>query len=318
MPKVSVIVPIYNVEKYLKKCLNSLVNQTLEDIEIILVDDGSTDNCGKIAKEYEEKYTKKVKYYKKENGGLSDARNYGLHHATGDYIAFLDADDYIEKQAYEEMYKKAVEENSDYVECDFIWEYPNKSIIDKKLEYNSKKEMFEKVRVVAWNKLIKRNIIVDNELSFPKGLRYEDAEFTYKLIPYIKNFSYVGKPFIHYIQRNGSIANNQNMRDKEIFIILDNVIDFYKNNNLYEEYKNEIEYTYTRILLCSSLKRMCKIKEKKIRKDLIKKTWENINTKFPAWRKNPILNNNHTRKNLYMKSVNNITYKLYTTALKIL
>ena len=318
MPKVSVIVPIYNVEKYLKKCVDSLVSQTLEDIEIILVDDGSTDNCGKIAKEYEEKYPKKVKYYKKENGGLSDARNYGLSYAIGDYIAFLDSDDYIEEKAYKEMYEKAVEENSDYVECNFIWEYPNKSIIDKKLEYNSKKEMFEKVRVVAWNKLIKRNIIVDNKLSFPKGLRYEDTEFTYKMIPYIKKFSYVDKPFVHYVQRSNSIANNQNERDKEIFVILNNVVDFYKNNNLYEEYKEELEYTYTRILLCSSLKRICKIKEKKIRKDLIKKTWENLNTKFPDWRKNPILNNNHTRKNLYIKSVNNITYKLYTTALKIL
>ena len=318
MPKVSVIVPIYNVEKYLNKCIDSLVNQTLQDIEIILVNDGATDNSGSIANEYAKKYPEKIKYYSKENGGLSDARNYGLKFATGDYIAFLDADDYIEKEAYEEMYEKAINENSDYVECDFIWEYLNKTKIDKRIDYNSKKEMFLNIRVVAWNKLIKRNIIKDNNLEFPKGLRYEDTEFTYKMIPYIKKFSYVDKPFVHYVQRSNSIANNQNERDREIFIILETVIDFYKSKNLYEEYKNEIEYTYTRILLCSSLKRMCKIKEKRTRQQLLNETWKNINEKFPNWKKNVILQNSHTRKNLYIKSVNNVTYKLYAAALKIL
>ena len=98
MPKVSVIVPIYNVEKYLEKCINSLLSQTLEDIQIILVNDGSKDNSGNIAKEYEKNNKDRVIYVEKENGGLSDARNYGLKYATGDFIAFLDSDDYIEKK----------------------------------------------------------------------------------------------------------------------------------------------------------------------------------------------------------------------------
>ena len=179
MPKVSVIVPIYNVEKYLEKCINSLLSQTLEDIQIILVNDGSKDNSGNIAKEYEKNNKDRVIYVEKENGGLSDARNYGLKYATGDFIAFLDSDDYIEKNAYEEMYNKVIEENADYVECDFIWEFPNKIRVDKQYPYKNKKEMLSFVRVVAWNKLIKRQLITDNNLEFPKGLRYEDVEFTY-------------------------------------------------------------------------------------------------------------------------------------------
>ena len=103
MPKVSVIVPIYNVEKYIAKCLESLVNQTLEDIQIILVNDGSTDNSGKIAKQYASKYLTKIIYVEKENGGLSDARNYGLRYATGDYISFVDADDYVNKDLYSNL-----------------------------------------------------------------------------------------------------------------------------------------------------------------------------------------------------------------------
>ena len=318
MPKVSVIVPIYNVEKYLEKCINSLLSQTLEDIQIILVNDGSKDNSGTIAKKYAERNKDKVIYVEKENGGLSDARNYGLKYATGDFVAFLDSDDYIEKNAYEEMYNKAIEENADYVECDFIWEYPNKAKIDKQYKYQNKKEMLSFVRVVAWNKLIKRSLIIEHNLEFPKGLRYEDVEFTYKLIPYINKFAYVDKPFIHYVQREGSIANVQNERTAEIFTVLDEVIEFYKKNNIYEEYKEELEYNYARYLLCSSLKRMCKIKNKKTRKELLQKTWKKLNCNFPNWKKNRILSTVNIDKNKYMKTINKFTYKIYTKVFEII
>lgn len=318
MPKVSVIVPIYNVEKYLEKCINSLLSQTLEDIQIILVNDGSKDNSGNIAKEYEKNNKDRVIYVEKENGGLSDARNYGLKYATGDFIAFLDSDDYIEKNAYEEMYNKVIEENADYVECDFIWEFPNKIRVDKQYPYKNKKEMLSFVRVVAWNKLIKRQLITDNNLEFPKGLRYEDVEFTYKLIPFINKFAYVDKPFIHYVQRKGSIANVQNERTAEIFTVLDNVIEFYKKNNIYEEYRDELEYNYARYLLCSSLKRMCKIKDKSIREKLLTESWERLNLNFPNWKENVILKTVNIGKNKYMRTVNKSTYKIYSKILEII
>ena len=318
MPKVSVIVPIYNVEKYLEKCINSLISQTLEDIQIILVNDGSKDNSGNIAKEYEKNNKDRVIYVEKENGGLSDARNYGLKYATGDFIAFLDSDDYIEKNAYEEMYNKAIEENADYVECDFIWEFPNKIRVDKQYPYKNKKEMLSFVRVVAWNKLIKRQLITDNNLEFPKGLRYEDVEFTYKLIPFVNKFAYVNKPFIHYVQREGSIANVQNERTAEIFTVLDNVIEFYKKNNIYEKYRDELEYNYARYLLCSSLKRMCKIKDKSIREKLLTESWERLNSNFPNWKENVILKTVNIGKNKYMRTVNKSTYKIYSKILEII
>lgn len=318
MPKVSVIVPIYNVEKYLEKCINSLLSQTLEDIQIILVNDGSKDNSGNIAKEYEKNNKNRIIYVEKENGGLSDARNYGLKYATGEFIAFLDSDDYIEKNAYEEMYNKAIEENADYVECDFIWEFPNKIRVDKQYPYKNKKEMLSFVRVVAWNKLIKRQLITDNNLEFPKGLRYEDVEFTYKLIPFVNKFAYVDKPFIHYVQREGSIANVQNERTAEIFTVLDNVIEFYKKNNIYEEYRDELEYNYARYLLCSSLKRMCKIKDKTIREKLLTESWERLNLNFPNWKENVILKTVNIGKNKYMRTVNKSTYKIYSKILEII
>ena len=210
------------------------------------------------------------------------------------------------------MYNKAIEENADYVECDFIWEFPNKIRVDKQYPYKNKKEMLSFVRVVAWNKLIKRQLITDNNLEFPKGLRYEDVEFTYKLIPFVNKFAYVDKPFIHYVQREGSIANVQNERTAEIFTVLDNVIEFYKKNNIYEEYIDELEYNYARYLLCSSLKRMCKIQDKSKRKELIQKTWIELNRKYPEWKKNKILNTVKSGKNIYMKTINKFTYNIYT------
>lgn len=311
MPKVSVIVPVYNVDKYLKKCLESLVNQTLDEIEIIVVNDGSTDKSEEIAMFYKEKYSKKIVYLKKENGGLSDARNYGMPYATGEYIAFLDSDDYVQLDMYEKMYSVAKREDSDMVECDFIWEYPNKSKVDIGALYSNKKEMIVNARVVAWNKLIKKSVLNDAKIQYPKGLRYEDVEFFYKMVPFYDKVSFVKEPLVHYVQRQNSISNSQNERTKEIFSVLNNVIEYYKEKNLYEEYKVELEYTYTRLLLCSSLFRIVKIKDSKVRKALLDQTWNNLNSKFPEWKKNIILRNNKSNKNKYMKTVNRFTYKLY-------
>ncbi len=318
MPKVSVIVPVYNVENYIEKCLESLVNQTLEDIEIVVVNDGSTDNSESIIKKYTEKYNEKIKYVVKENGGLSDARNYGMQYASGEYITFLDSDDYVDVTIYEKMYKKAIEEECDFVECDFIWKYDNKEVKDCGYIYKDKHEMLANARVVAWNKLIKKELLDRLQIEFPKGLRYEDVEFFYKLLPYINKFGFVKEYLIFYIQRGNSIVNTQNERTKEIFVVLDNVINYYKEKGFYEEYKTELEYMYARILLCSSFLRIVKIKDKNIRKKLLDFTWESLNTKFPNWKRNEFLIKNNYSKNKYMRTVNNFTFKLYSFIFKFM
>ena len=317
MPKVSVIVPFYNVEKYIEKCLETLVNQTLDDIEIILVNDGSKDKTVDIVEKYKEMYSNKIVYLEKENGGLSDARNYAISYARGEYIAFLDSDDYVETNMYKEMYEIAQKENSDMVECNFIWEYPNKTRIDIGTTYNNKHEMIEKIRVVAWNKLIKREILEKSKVQFPKGYRYEDVEFTYKLIPFLEKVSFCKTPMVHYVQREGSISNVQNKRNAEIFDVMEHVMDYYKENNLYEEYYQELEYLYSRYAFCSSFLRIVKIKDKEIRKQLLDMTWNNVYEKFPDWKKNKILNTDKSKKNIYLKTINKITYKIYAKLLSI-
>ena len=309
MPKVSVIVPVYNVEEYLERCLDSLVNQTLKDIEIIIVNDGSTDGSKEKIQKYINTY-KNIVYLEKKNGGLSSARNYGIPYAKGEYIGFVDSDDYVELTMYEKMYNKAIEDKSDMVECDFIWEYPNKKREDIGKVYSSKKEAIIEARVVAWNKIIKKDIIEKTKITFPEGLRYEDIEFFYKIVPYLDKISFVKETLVHYVQRESSIANTQNERTGEIFKIWENVLNYYIENNIFNEYRSELEYSYTRILLCSSLKRIIKVKDRKVRKALIKLTWQNLNKKFPQWKQNKYLNSTKSFKNLYLKSINKFIINL--------
>lgn len=308
MPKISIIVPIYNVEKYIDRCLKSIQNQTLKDIEVILVDDGSKDNSISIAKQYLE--DKRFKLYHKDNGGLSSARNYGMNYATGDYLAFIDSDDYIEYDMYEKMYLLAVNNKSDVVECDFIWEYPNDSIVDKtRVNIDN---MLTDVRVVAWNKIYRKKLIDKIGVEFTNGVRYEDIDWCYKILPYISRFSSLKEAKYHYIQRESSIANTQNEKVRDIFIVLQNIIDFYKDRDIYDKYKEELEYLFIRIILGSSFIRIIEIDDKKLRKIILLENWNFLNDHFPNWKKNKIMRKRwmKDKNNLYNRFINKPLYFL--------
>lgn len=311
MPKVSVIVPVYNTEKYLKRCLDSLVNQTLSDIEILIVNDGSTDNSQEIINSYKLRFPDKIITYTKPNGGLSDARNYAIPFTNGEYISFIDSDDYIELNMFEEMYNKAKSKDLDLLECNFIWEYPLTNKYDIGKPYTNKEDFFIFGRVMACNKLFKSYIIKNHNIKFPLGLKYEDIEFFYKLIPYIKKCDLINNYFYHYTQRENSIVNNQNNNTSNIFNILNNIIVFYKQNNLYQKYYLELEYLYIRLLLGSSFLRIVKIKNKLIREKLLNKTIDELYFVFPNWKTNKFLKVKN-KKNIYYKTVNKFTFKIYS------
>jgi len=310
MIKVSIIVPVYNVEAYLSKCLDSLINQTLEEIEIIVINDGATDNSQQIIDEYMEK-SNKINAYTKENGGLSDARNYGIAYATGDYIGYVDSDDFVELDMYEILYNKAKKDDSDIVECNLRYTYPNTEKIKIGKEIYDKKEMLMFGRCVVWNKIYKRDWLLDTKVIFSKGLIYEDVEFFAKLIPHIRCYSYVKQASIHYIQRNSSISNISSIKTLDILKILENIFDYYKKNGYYAEYKDAMEFLYTRILLCSSFSKMCRITNKKERKKVIAKNWDLLENTFPNWRKNKVLKKTKSHQAYYMKTVYKTTYLIY-------
>lgn len=222
-PLISIIVPIYNVEKYLLRCVDSLIKQTYKNIEILLINDGSTDNCKKICEKLQEKYENIIAFDKK-NGGLSDARNYGIKNAKGEYICFIDSDDYIDSKMVEILYNAIKETESDIAIVDYIMleenekAKNNEEINNKLIDYyvfNSKlaiKELFKENSFgnYAWNKLYKRSLF--EEIKFPVGKMMEDLGTTYLLFDNSYKIVYKKIPLYYYIQRNGSILHNKNLQ----------------------------------------------------------------------------------------------------------
>lgn len=308
MIKVSIIVPVYNTKSYLDKCLNSIINQTLKEIEIIVINDGSTDNSQAIINQYVKKDSR-VKTYLKENGGLGDARNYGMQYATGEYIGFVDSDDFIDHSMYEGMYNLAIKDSSDLVECDVLWVYHNKLKLDQGHYYQDLEHLFLNIRVMVPNKIFKRDLIMSHQISFPIGLLYEDILFTYKALPYIKKVSHVDKTLYFYIQRNYSLSNHQTERVKDIFAIFDQLDQYYHDNNLYDEYKNKLEYLHIRYLLGSSFLRIVKIADKTVRKRILNDNWTYLNSKYPNWKRNPYLKEIKGFKNVYYRYTSKLTYQ---------
>lgn len=278
---------------------------------------GSTDSSVSAINEFNNKYPNKIIYLKKENGGLSDARNYALPYVNGEYIAFIDSDDYVELNMLEKMYNLAIKQNLDLVECNFIWKYPNKIKYDYGHKYSNIQDFFMFGRVMACNKLFKSSIIKNNNLQFPVGLRYEDIEFFYKYILYVKKSDLIAEPLYNYIQRDNSIINKQNEKNEDIFTILNNIINFYKLNNLYNKYKEELEYLNIRFLLGSSFLRIVKIRDKNIRKKLLNKTIRKLYNTFPDWKHNKLLKINN-KKNIYYRTINKFTFKIYSFIFKFI
>lgn len=210
---ISVIVPIYNVEQYLKKCIESIISSTYANLEIILVDDGSTDGSGKICDEFQAK-DKRIRVVHKKNGGLSDARNVGLEIARGEFVSFIDSDDYIDSEMFEEVLTQ-FDKNTDIVIYGRYVEYPTKTIVQcppsnksmTNIEGIIELSSFKGFDMAAWDKIYRKNII--GKLRFPYGKKNEDYFFTYKLFDKAKAIKTINRPFYHYVQRQDSISRGK-------------------------------------------------------------------------------------------------------------
>lgn len=226
---VSVIVPIYNVEPYLNRCIDSILNQTYKNLEIILVDDGSTDRCGEICDEYE-KINKQVTVIHKKNGGLSSARNAGLEIARGDYIGFVDSDDYIESDMYEKLISVCLESQCDvssilYRRVDGNGNIYNITTSSDKDEFLSAEEylkelLLHKGDVSVCSKLFKRSVV--EELKFEVNKSNEDLLFMFEVIDRIAGIQIRAEVGYNYLVRSGSITNTG--FSKNIIDMVDNSI----------------------------------------------------------------------------------------------
>ncbi len=314
MPKVSVVVPVYNTKKYLEKCLDSLVYQTLDDIEIIVVNDGSPDESQKIIDRYVQAYPNKVQAYVKENGGLSDARNFGISKCNGEYIGFVDSDDYVNLDMYQNMYNKAKEQDFDMVVCDIRYVYENvskevSSQVDEDINDLDKiKAQMVNIYPAAWNKIYKKKLF-ENGVLFKKGVWYEDVEFLYRLFPYIKSIGTIKKTFVNYVQRDGAITRTF---DERVYNYIDNfngIVEFYKAKSFYDEYYSELEYSYVRYLYMTFIKTACNFDKKEYKK-ACKLAKKNVLEKFPNYKQNKYI---HGLSGFYLKHFNAITQKIVYT-----
>jgi len=292
--KVSIIVTVYNVEKYLEKCLNSLVNQTLDNIEIIIVNDGSPDNSFKMIKEYSKKYPKIIKEYTIENSGLGEARNYGLDKCNGKYIMYVDSDDYIEKNMAEDLYNLAEKENSDVVICGYnVINEDTNEIIKHETAYSPIEPtnflyslLFGKTAV--WNKLYKKELIQNNKIKYRSRVWYEDVDFSFKVYTKSKKVSFINKSYYNYLIRSGSIMNNDNLeRTSELCQSFDEVIKYSKENKVYEKYQKEIEfYCLFHMYICGITRIINTNNRMSYKKRKINEYRKYLAENFPDYRKN--------------------------------
>lgn len=212
--KISIVIPVYNVEKYICKCIDSVLSQTLKEFEIILVDDGSTDNSGTICDEYALK-DNRIKIIHKNNGGVSDARNTGMDLAEGEFMLFVDSDDWIEHGTVEYLYNKIVENQSDIVVCSHCCDYTNnnysiyKDLLDE--TFQSRQEIAEAIYKMdnisvfnmVWNKLYRTSIIKNNHLCFiVDGMPGEDLLFNCDYFKYVNKASFISQRLYHYVRED--------------------------------------------------------------------------------------------------------------------
>lgn len=260
---ISVIVPVYNIEKYLPRCIDSILNQTYKNWEAIFINDGSTDNSLKILEEYK-KRDERIKIIDKKNEGSGTARNDGMESSEGEYIAFLDSDDWYEKNFLEKLYNNLIENNSDVVICNPKMTYDdiskNKKIntyFFNEIELNKTPEKILGILAmpVVWNKLYKKDIIVKNKIKFPNYSFCEDVEFLYKIFLYANKVSKIEDNLYNYYQREDSVTKKIKEESiKQLYQVLKNIENYIKKNfnsklEIFYLYKIQFIYSVSLTLL---------------------------------------------------------------------
>ncbi len=299
--KVSIIVPIYNVEKYLNKCLDSIKNQTYQNIEVLMVDDCSPDKSYKIAKKYEQE-DKRFKYIKREkNGGLSAARNTGIDNASGDYLCFIDSDDWISENYVSHLIKKASDDNADIVVCDYVMTYENgqEKIANSFSEINNSSSMKEKVAYIrnhSCTKLFKKDFFSKNNL-FPEDIRRsEDIATVIPILTYAKKISIVDEGLYFYFQREKSLSNSHDNDRIDLSFYNKTVELMEKRSSL--KYKEEIEFHSIIELIYGKIMLMIRhqYSNKEIREHI-----KSFNESHVNWEKNRYLNKMNRLKGLFIR-----------------
>ena len=314
MIKVSVIVPVYNTSKYLRRCLDSLVNQTLKDIEIIIINDRSTDNSKDIIEEYKNNYSNIKVIHNKTNKGIGYNRNLGIKEASGKYISFIDSDDWVSLDMYEKMYNKASKDKNDLVICNYYKMLEENDVVRKiECDYfiSERKDtnleetpsLINEVNLAPWNKLYKKELLQD--IRYPENIKYEDAVVTIKALAKAKKIGFINDELNYYLVRSKSETTVMNEKVFDIFKILDMIIEELKSKEYYNAVEKYLEFLVITTLFRYTLQQRYQ-KDKILRKKFIDDAFDYLNSNFPNWKENEL----YRKRNLLKRIIE--TNKLLT------
>lgn len=314
--QISIVVPVYNVEKLIERSLMSLVNQTFGSYEVILVNDESTDNTMDIVKKVVNLKPDVFRIINQKNTGVSGARNNGLKHATGKYIYFMDSDDYLADTTLELMHEYAENNNLDLLIDGFETVTEDGSFLrsfdvnfDKKYQVIvplESKELFFMENSV-WNKLFLKEVITDNNIQFEEGLWYEDLLFIRQYYIYSKRAMIITTNSYRYVQHPESIMSSMgSIKNFQILIIFEKLIKFYREHDLLEDFSEYIEFIAIQNIILATVVRLSKAKEFDYALDMKKK----FTTMFPKYKKNRFINNLNYKHKLLLLLVQLNQFKL--------
>lgn len=288
--KISVIVPVYNVKPYLHKCVDSILSQTYQNIEILLIDDGSTDGCAAICDGYGEK-DPRIKVLHKKNGGLSSARNAGLDLAAGEYILFVDSDDYINREMVQKLYDALVRNGADMCVCDLSIVDTNGKKLQSQLNYPLPNQMFDEglywkklyetnsiAYIVAWNKLYRKNIWDD--LRYPVNRINEDEWVLHHILKRCERIQTISYRGYNYVIRKNSIMSRKNKKANfDLFDGWKKRVIYFEKKQMNEEIQKQLS------LYCAELIKMNRLCKTETEKTKFKEYWEEYKNYFKGIRK---------------------------------
>lgn len=325
-PAVSFIVPVYNVEHMLARCLDTLVGQTLSDIEVIVVNDGSPDNSQAIIDDYAERYPEIIRAYVKENGGLSDARNFGLERAKGEFVAFVDSDDWVSKELAEKTVRTAREREADIVCYRFFRvsgdeqkiaknPYLSEFFLDSYSVLETPKILLA-AKPYAWNRIYKRSLFAENGIEFPVGQKYEDSATTYNLMLAARGVAFLNEMLYYYVvDRPDSITNTVDEGIYDIFKSIESFRTFYESRGALDTCREELD-EITRMLISARLIQTHSLSDERFVYKFIDTAYEKLNAWAPDWNTNQYYelakpNASTRQKYLYMQKSTPEGYKVH-------
>lgn len=313
--KFSIIIPVYNVEKYLSKCLESVFAQTCSDYEIIAVNDGSTDSSREILETYQNNHSN-MKLINQKNKGLGGARNTGIQNAQGEFLVFLDSDDYISNQMLESLDEYLSKYKLDILAFDLTLVNEKGEIIQRATvsSYQEKytelsPQQFLLLEPTSCTKVYRRELFVKYNILFPEKLWYEDFATIFKLAPFTKKIGYLKESFYFYVQQSKSITHSKNIKRMfEIETAMNSNIDYYKSVGLFEKFYEELEWNCILHVLYYSAFRLfsCGYHKKQM-----EELFFYVDEKFSNWRENKYLLQNMESRDMLDVVINQKYYKFY-------